>query len=62
MLNESPIIPCAIISVMALMTNRKSPSVRTVTGSVRRIKKGFTKMFKTEMSKLAIIAAPTPLI
>ena len=57
---ESPINPSVIISVTALMTNRNNPSVKTVTGRVKIIMIGFTRMFRIESMKLAPTAAPNP--
>lgn len=51
-----------IISVMALITNKKSPSVTMVTGSVNIIKSGLISTFKIDKMRLAIIAAPMLLI
>ena len=58
--NESPMKPSVIINVIALITNRNRPSVRTVTGSVNMMRMGFTRMFKIDSMKLAPMAAPNP--
>lgn len=57
---ELPIKLSVSISVMALMTNKNSPRLSTVTGSVSRIKIGLTRTFKMERMKLAPKAAPKP--
>ncbi|EMI12821.1 hypothetical protein C883_3420 [Bacillus stratosphericus LAMA 585] len=62
MLKLSPIKLEVIISVMALMTKRNNPSESTVTGSVKMIKNGFTKILSKDKIILATIAAPKPSI
>src|SRR3989344_5603603 len=46
----------AIIIRMALMTKRKSPRVRMVAGSVRIIRRGFTKRFRMARTRATITA------
>lgn len=58
--NELPIRLSVSISVTALMTNRNKPRLRIVTGKVRRIKNGRTRIFRTDRMKLAPTAAPNP--
>lgn len=58
--NEEPIIESVKLNVIALTTNKKSPSVTTVTGRVKIINIGRTSMFNTDKTKLAVMAAPTP--
>jgi len=41
--------------MVALMTSRKSPSVKTVMGSVRNTSRGFTKIF----SRISTVATKT---
>ncbi len=50
------IIDDASINIRALITKRNRPSVNTVTGSVIRIKNGFTKVF-TKARTIAVTAA-----
>lgn len=47
-------------SVIALMTNKNSPSDNIVTGNVNNIKIGFTIIFSRDKTALAPIAAPIP--
>ena len=46
------------ISTKALTTSRNSPIVRTVSGSVRRINKGFTTALANPSSRAAIKSDP----
>ena len=62
MLKLSPIKLDVIMSVMALMTNKNNPRERTVTGSVKMIKNGFTKILSKDKMILATMAAPNPSI
>lgn len=57
---SSPIILSVISNVTALITNRKVPSVTTVTGNVKIIKIGRTRIFNMERIALAPMAAPKP--
>ncbi len=59
--NASPIIAAVIINVIALITKKNNPSVRIVTGNVKRIKIGRTNILRMERMRLAMNAAPTPL-
>lgn len=56
--NELPISSSVSNNVIALITNKNIPSVKTVTGKVKIIKIGLTNIFKTESKKLAPKAAP----
>lgn len=58
--NELPIRLSVSINVIALMTNRNNPRLSTVTGSVSKIRIGFTNIFRIERMKLAPSAAPKP--
>ncbi len=55
-LNPSNIEP-AHQNISALMTNRNSPSVSSVTGSVSNTSTGRTKVLNKPMTKAAISAA-----
>lgn len=55
---EVPIILSVIVNVMALITNRNNPSVTKVTGNVKIIKIGLTRIFNIERIALAPTAAP----
>ena len=46
----------AIMMIRAFITKRKSPSVRSVTGSVSKINRGFTNTFNTANTKAKITA------
>lgn len=56
----SPMNVCVNISVMAFITNRKSPNDTIVIGSVNNTKIGFTITFKTDKIRLASNAVPNP--
>lgn len=46
--------------IPALMTKAKNPKVRMVSGSPKRLKIGFTKMFKTPSTTAKITAEENP--
>src|ERR1700750_2446129 len=54
---ELPIISSVNNKVTALTTNKNRPKVRTVTGSVKIMRMGFTMIFKIDKTKLAPSAA-----
>lgn len=55
-LTVKPWMSSATIKIMtALMTNKNNPKVKMVTGSVKKIRMGFTKI----LSKESTIATPT---
>ena len=54
---ELPIISSVNNKVTALTTNRNRPKVKTVTGSVKIMRMGFTSIFKIDNTKLAPSAA-----
>lgn len=51
-----PMIESVINNVMALITNRKSPSVSNVAGKVKIISIGLTSIFKIDKTRLAVKA------
>lgn len=55
---EDPIILSVSTNVIALMTNRKRPKENIVTGSVKIMRMGLTKIFKIDSITLAATAAP----
>lgn len=57
---EGPIKAWAIISVIALITNKNNPSVISVIGNVKKIKIGFTMALMIDSIKLAKSAVPNP--
>lgn len=57
---ELPIKLSVSIRVIALMTNKNSPRLSTVTGSVSNIRIGLTRTFNIDKTKLAPRAAPKP--
>ncbi len=44
--------------IMALITNKNNPSVKTVTGKVNKINIGFTKIFNNPKTIATIIEVP----
>ena len=54
-------IQAAIRTIKAFIKKRKMPNVKTVIGSVKKIKSGLTMRFKIDKTKEIIIAAGTPL-
>lgn len=57
---ESPITPCVIINVNALITNKNSPNVKIVKGNVSMIKIGLTTTLSTAKINAANKAVPNP--
>ena len=60
--NDEPMKAAVNWSVIALITNKKNPKVKIVTGSVRITRIGRTIKFKIERMILAKNAAPKPAI
>lgn len=54
--------PSHICMIKAFITNRNRPKVKTVIGSVKRIKMGFTIMFKKPRTKATITDVANPSI